>query len=130
MTTPLTLRFVRYDVDLSAMVCNAMDLLTLIQWRAACRSTYAQGVFALKRDLVIALGAFLMDPLEFLEVLTETQAVIGGILALAFVLRDRTLQPDVMDIYIADTHFNRMLERQREAGDIYAGRKTLESRFQ
>ncbi|KAI0745892.1 hypothetical protein C8Q76DRAFT_605373 [Earliella scabrosa] len=47
---------------------------------------------------------------EFLRVLTECRALIGGIFALSFLLRDPTLDSHVIDVYTTDASFQVLVE--------------------
>ncbi|KAI0711636.1 hypothetical protein C8Q76DRAFT_797907 [Earliella scabrosa] len=47
---------------------------------------------------------------EFLRILTECRALIGGVFALGFLLRDPEIDPGFMDIYVNDLWFQVLVE--------------------
>ena len=76
-----------------------MDLPTILEWRRTCILNYAHATAALKRTLTILLNPFLSQPVALLDLISRYGAVIGGEVALAFILRHRLFQPHTLEIF-------------------------------
>ncbi|KAI0750152.1 hypothetical protein C8Q80DRAFT_1269906 [Daedaleopsis nitida] len=76
-----------------------MDLRTLGIWRATCRAGNDHVARALRRTTTRMLFPFFPCTHEFLRHLTDHHAVIGGEVALSFVLRDSSFEPRVLEVY-------------------------------
>ena len=76
-----------------------MDLPSLLAWRNTCVLNYAHATAALKRSLTAAINPFLSHPNAFLDIISRYSAVIGGEVALAFVRRHHSFQPQTLEIF-------------------------------
>ena len=81
-----------------------------MSWRAACTTTYLDIAAALRSTLLDMLSRFIPRPTEFLRVLTECHALIGGLFALAFVLRNRGLTGRTIDVFTTRDWLPKLLE--------------------
>ncbi|KAI0698723.1 hypothetical protein C8Q76DRAFT_633771 [Earliella scabrosa] len=93
-----------------------MDLPTLISWRATCRALYTEVCGFLRRALHRIISPFFSHPLVFLEHLSQSRAVIGGIVALSFVLRDPYLRSDVLQLYAGCGWYNTFVDKLVNCG--------------
>ena len=98
------------DAALSAVLIDNMDLETLMQWKLACRASLSEVNRGLRRTLHDMILRFLPRPKEFLRILTECHALIGGVFALAFMLRDPTVAVKNLDLYTSEMWFQVLLE--------------------
>ncbi|KAI0745195.1 hypothetical protein C8Q76DRAFT_607149 [Earliella scabrosa] len=92
-----------------------MDIETAIRWRAVCRALYEEVTSALYRERLAILEKFVSSPTVFLHLLTKFRAVIGGIAAVAFVLRDPSIQSDILQIYVGNTAFQGFVDAVQAA---------------
>ena len=93
-----------FPVELESRILDNCDLLTLY----ACHDAYprlhlvAQQVLGRSRDRIVrrfALGAYQ----EFLDVLHDHNAVVTGMAALAFILRDETFTPNEITVAVGSS---------------------------
>ncbi|KAI0746101.1 hypothetical protein C8Q76DRAFT_605297 [Earliella scabrosa] len=56
------------------------------------------------------LRRFLPSDRELLRIITDCKAIIGGLFALCFLLRDRGFDPSTLDIYASDASFPTLVE--------------------
>ncbi|KAI0706468.1 hypothetical protein C8Q76DRAFT_630272 [Earliella scabrosa] len=83
---------------------------TLLKWRSICRGTCIAVTAELRRSLYRMLEKYIPCPRELLRVFTDCHAVIGGLFALAYILRDRSLCPSTLDVYTDSAWFQPVLE--------------------
>ena len=88
------------------MFVDAMDMLSLVSWRATCKANYHQACSSLRRYLATLLRPFVPCPHFLIDLVTTSHAVFGGEFALAFVLRDSSYLPTNVDIYAGDFEFD------------------------
>ena len=88
------------------MFADSMDLLSLTIWRLTCKANYAHARSSLRRSLVHLLRPFVPNPQYLLDLITKHHALLGGELALAFILRDPTYCPTHLDIFTSDFEFD------------------------
>ncbi|KAI0709397.1 hypothetical protein C8Q76DRAFT_626209 [Earliella scabrosa] len=100
----------RRDAELSALVLDQMDMMTLMLWRQASRATCSEVTRCLRRTLHSMLDRYLPCTREFLRLLTHCHALIGGVFALAFIIRDTTLHSKILQVYTNDVWFQVLLE--------------------
>ncbi|KAI0715427.1 hypothetical protein C8Q76DRAFT_693197 [Earliella scabrosa] len=93
-----------------ALITDYMDMPTLLQWKGACRGSQEHAIKALQKSLHHLLRRFLPATRELLRIVTECRAMLSGIFALAFLLRDVNVETESLDIYINDVHFQNFLE--------------------
>ena len=92
------------------MFADEMDILSLLQWRAACRLNYVNGVGSLRRFLAQVIGRFFTHPSSVLPLLSQSRAVVGGVAAIGFVLRDHSVVSDTLQIYTTGMWYRRLLD--------------------
>ncbi|KAI1782576.1 hypothetical protein LXA43DRAFT_905390, partial [Ganoderma leucocontextum] len=81
------------------MIADAMDLPSLIHWKATCRTAYAQAVSSQRRSLSRLIAPFVPNPHILIDLLPQFRAFLGGEVALAFLLRDPNFHPTAIDIF-------------------------------
>ncbi|KAI0746097.1 hypothetical protein C8Q76DRAFT_585293, partial [Earliella scabrosa] len=101
----------RMPVEIGAMVADDMDVVSLLAWRACCRALYHEATDSMRRTLTAALRRFFRYPDALLRNLTEFRAVVGGTLALAFVLRDLSLSSNILQIYVPFPCYRQLVDR-------------------
>lgn len=77
-----------------------MDLPDLLQWRAVCKGTYHTAIGVLRRATHATLRPFCSNPPEFLRILTQFRAVVGGVAALSLIIHDPAVRCDVLQVYV------------------------------
>ncbi|KAI0706477.1 hypothetical protein C8Q76DRAFT_630242 [Earliella scabrosa] len=104
-----------------------MDLRSLLQWRATCRAHYALALEDLKGYLHTTLETFVPNGADFLETLTESRGVIGGLCALSFFLRDLSFPIHYLEVFVTDLTFHIMMDYFTYSSVFAADRLTLEA---
>ena len=87
------------------MFVDAMDIVSLTAWRLTCIANYHQACASLRRYLMMLLRIFVPCPQFLAHVITDSHAVFGGELALAFILRDAAYLPTHLEIYVGHSEF-------------------------
>ena len=87
--------------ELCGMIADEMDIASVICWRQTCTANYAHAVGSLERKLVQLVDLFVTYPTALLRVVTEFNAVIGGEVALAYILRDVLIRPHSLEIFVS-----------------------------
>lgn len=95
------------------MFTDLLDIVAIQQWRAACRATYAHATRSLRRTLTRLLLRFVPQPGALLSILSRFRGAIGGITAIAFLLRDAGLRCNVLQIYTASRMYVPFVEGLR-----------------
>ena len=103
-------RSCRLATDVGSVIARELDMPTLMSWRATCRATYTSTTGTLRRSLKALLHRFNPWPREFLRLVTECRALMGGEFALAFLLRDTAFQPLFLDIFVSNRYFQTLVE--------------------
>lgn len=92
--------------EIGGIISDDMDIKSLCQWRATCRQNYLQGTASLRRSLMKVLNGFVHDPSNFMSLITRHNALIGGEVALAFILRDSTYFARSLEIFAGQWDFS------------------------
>ena len=87
-----------------------MDMRTLMAWRATNRSNYSDVCIELRSSLEDLLADFVPNPGALLSLLTNTHALLSGELAICFLLRDSSLIPYSLDIYVGSIWFDTFID--------------------
>ena len=97
---PHTRPICRLNDDLQTALVSGMDTPDALAWRAVCHTTYevVTGVFRRTKNSI--LHRFFPEPAAFLYLLTQCRAVVGGVAALSLVLRDPSVQDDLLQVYV------------------------------
>ena len=124
----------RLAMDISSLVSRELDMLSLLNWRATCRTTYISAAGTLRRSLKGLVRRFNPFPHELLRLTTECRALLGGECALAFLLRDPHFQPMSLDIFVNNRYFQTLVEHLLFSPLVsmhmtFEGIFTVESRF-
>ena len=83
-----------------------MDMPTLLTWRATNRSNYIDACSELQSSLHRLLANFVPSPAALLSLLTRTRALLSGEFAICYLLRDTSLAPSSLDIYVGSVWFD------------------------
>ncbi|KAI0745190.1 hypothetical protein C8Q76DRAFT_606786, partial [Earliella scabrosa] len=102
---------VRLHPELHGIIADFMEIETLLRWRGVSRSQYHHGTASMRRTLLAILRQFFESPTKFLKHLTETKAVVGGVVAVALVLRDVTVVGSSIQVHAATFWYRRLVER-------------------
>ncbi|KAI0683467.1 hypothetical protein C8Q76DRAFT_571464, partial [Earliella scabrosa] len=97
--------------EIHGLITEAMDMHELQVWRRTSKSLYTHATGALRRTLVIILSPFFPFPCTFLRHLTRCKAVVGGLAAISFVLRDRSVRPSTLEVYVSKTRHDDFIRR-------------------
>ncbi|KAI0713804.1 hypothetical protein C8Q76DRAFT_620734, partial [Earliella scabrosa] len=92
--------------ELQGLLVDSMDITSLMAWRGVCRSTYAESIGSVDRFNRTMLQPFFPTPEPFFQLLSEHRAVIGGVAAVSFVLRDPGLRAPILEVYVGNRHFD------------------------
>ena len=90
------------------MFADVMDMRSLCQWRATCRTNYEHGSSSLRRALTRRIQPFIPYPHQLVEVVTNARAVFGGELALSFLLRNECYCPSHLEIFASNYQYDRL----------------------
>lgn len=104
-------RCLRLHPELQGEIADSMTLEVALLWRTVCRGTYTQVTASLGRSLRRLLSAYIPHVTPFLQLLTDHRAVVGGIVALAFVLRDEGLRGGPLQVYAAESMYQSFVDR-------------------
>ena len=96
----------RVHPEIGGLISDDMDIKALCQWRATCRQNYSQGTASLRRSLMKVLNPFVRDPSDLVLLITRHNALIGGEVALAFMLRDSTYFARNLEIFTGQWDFS------------------------
>ncbi|OJT13875.1 hypothetical protein TRAPUB_9544 [Trametes pubescens] len=89
-------------------VVDACDLLSILALRKCSCTLYAHTVEILLLNRRKILRHYVPNPDLLWEHLEETRAVIAGLAALSFILRDLSLLPATLDLYTSSAHGGRL----------------------
>ena len=81
------------------MIADELDITSLINWRNTCRVSYAQAVSSLGRSLLRFMEPLFPKAQTILKILQTFRALLGGEVALAFLLSDHPFIPTAVVIY-------------------------------
>lgn len=81
-------------------VCHFLNIATLLRLRGTCKTLLAVVTAELEQSLVELLALFVPHPQLLSEALVTNQAFVGGSVALAFILRDDSIRPSTLDIFV------------------------------
>ena len=87
-----------------------MDMCTLLSWRATNRRNYVDACRELRTSLEYLLADFVPSPAALLTLLTRTRGLLAGELAIRYILRDSSVPPQSLDIYIGSIWFDTFIE--------------------
>lgn len=93
------------------------DLPSILALRRTCRTLYAHAVAILEVDRRNLLLHYVDDPALMWYHITETRAVVGGLAALSFILRDPNILPPTLDVYVSSLqgeHLEQMVEEEQD----------------
>ena len=88
----------------------SMDLRTLLIWRATSRGNYADACHELRMSLQRLLLGFVPSPSALLNLLTRTRGLLSGEFAICYILRDASINPRSLDIYVGSIWFDNFIE--------------------
>ncbi|KAI0706586.1 hypothetical protein C8Q76DRAFT_629889 [Earliella scabrosa] len=80
-------------------------------WRHTSKTLYTHATGALRRFLIVILSHFFPFPCTFLRHLTRCRAIIAGLAAVSFILRDRSIRPSKLEVYVSKPRFNDFVRR-------------------
>ncbi|RDX39986.1 hypothetical protein OH76DRAFT_1490669 [Lentinus brumalis] len=95
-----SLAFNLLTCDQYAVVLGMVNLPSLLALRACSHHTLAVVAAVLQVTLQALCGWFLRYPDIFLTVLVESEAFVGGQVAVRFMLRDLPFRPQHLDVYV------------------------------
>lgn len=101
------------------MIADELDIKTLCQWRATCKQNYTQGTASLRRSLMKTLNPFVPNPSSFVDLVKTQEALIGGEVALAFILRDSSYSARDLEIFATPLRFGELCDAVlKDLGDV------------
>ena len=95
----------RHRRSIRVALLRNMDLVTLLSWRCCCRRNYFEVAEELRGYLRVLLADFVPSPSSLLSLITRTKALISGIFAIRYLLRDDALIVPCLDIYVGSVSF-------------------------
>ena len=87
-----------------------MDMRTLLSWRATSRRNYMDACRDLRRSLEQLLADFVPSPAALLALLSRTRGILAGELAIHYILRENSVPPQSLDIYVGSVWFDTFVE--------------------
>ena len=87
-----------------------MDLMTLFAWRTCSRRNYIEAADELRESLRLLLADFVPSPASLLSLVTRERALISGLFAIRYMLRDESLVVDCLDIYVGSVQFHSFID--------------------
>ena len=100
----------RSSPEIGDLITRSMDVKMLLVWRRVCRTSRAHVASAFQNTLRRLLALFLPATRQLMRIITECHALIGGEVALAFLLRDSTYTPMSMDIFTTELWFHALVD--------------------
>ncbi|KAI0711621.1 hypothetical protein C8Q76DRAFT_797896 [Earliella scabrosa] len=101
--------------EITELMMTELNLVDLLAWRATCRSSYQRTVLSLRGFLRRALRPITDEPDQLLKMLYDHRAVIGGEVALYFILRDSTYEYNTLWIYAPFDWYPLLIDALRTA---------------
>ena len=95
---------------ISSSIIEAMDMQTLLAWRATNRGNYMNVCKELRGSLEQLLSDFVPSPAALLLLLTRTHALLSGELAICYILRDASLEPRSLEIFVGSVWFDEFID--------------------
>lgn len=92
--------FPHLPCPLALWVCYFLDLKTLLRLRRTSKALLDIIMTELEDAFIQLLGLFVPDPQSLSEALIDNQSFVGGSVALAFILHDSSIIPNMLDIFI------------------------------
>lgn len=90
-------------MELIREIIGHCDLRTIVALRGTSRALTAQSEAVLRQDRAAVLRPLCDNPDTLWRHLQTTRAVVGGLAALSFMLRDPSLQASTVDVYVCNT---------------------------
>ena len=100
----------RSSPEIGDLITDTMDMKSLLAWRRVSRAARTHVASAFQTRLRRLLALFLPATRQLLRTITECRALIGGEVALAFLLRDPDYAPLSMDIFTTDQWFHALVD--------------------
>ena len=110
-----------YDLVRTSLV-QRMDMRTLLSWRATNRRNYVDTCHELRTSLEYLLADFVPSPAALLTLLSRTRGVLAGELAIRYILRDPSVLPQSLDIYLGSIWFDTFIETFGDSHELYGFR--------
>ncbi|KAI0686632.1 hypothetical protein C8Q76DRAFT_636117, partial [Earliella scabrosa] len=104
--------------ELQGMIAEELDILDLLAWHAVCHANYHQVAGVLRRSVIASITPFFHSPTKFLHYLTKFRAIIGGASAVAFVLRDRSIVSNTLEVYAASFWYGSLVARMSSCPSV------------
>ncbi|KAI0711631.1 hypothetical protein C8Q76DRAFT_797904 [Earliella scabrosa] len=112
-----TLHITSLHTEIQGLIADEMDLRSLVRWRRTCKTNYAQATGSLRRTLLRVVLRFFPYSKNMLPCLTETRAVVGGMGALEFILRECSFSYDTLEIFTTGFWYERLLDQLIHGGE-------------
>lgn len=90
--------------ELVRQIVAESDMTSLLALRRTCRTFYSHATAVLELDRRHLLLHYVPDAALLWYHLVQSRAVVGGLAALSFILRDSTILPLSLDIYVSALH--------------------------
>lgn len=94
----------RLAPEILTHIADCCDLPTLLTLRLVSGDLAEHAEHILESDRKDMLRHFVSDAAKLWELFEGYGAVVGGLAALSFVLRDRSVRPDVLDVFVTEEH--------------------------
>ncbi|KAI0351706.1 hypothetical protein OH77DRAFT_1523837 [Trametes cingulata] len=104
--------------EVTRNVVDETDMASLLRVRKTCRALHDHAASILTSDRCRILRNYVDDPNLLCEHLTEHRAVVGGLAATKFILRDHTMPSPTLDIYVSNTNYDVLECRLEEDLDL------------
>ncbi|KAI0709392.1 hypothetical protein C8Q76DRAFT_799403 [Earliella scabrosa] len=96
--------------EIRGIIADELDLVSLLHWRAVCKDNYQEATASLHRTLNATLRPFFTSSSTFLRLLSRSKAVVTGIVALAFLLRDTSIFHGTLEVHAASFWYARLVD--------------------
>ncbi|KAI0745906.1 hypothetical protein C8Q76DRAFT_790222 [Earliella scabrosa] len=124
----LTSNAPRLPPELTEFITDDLNILDVLAWRATCRSTYRRVAESLRSFLRRSLTPAHDTPSTLLSLLYKYRILIGGEVALNFVLRDPSYQYSSLELYAPCPWYPPFVDALRELLGTSIARETYINR--
>ncbi|KAI0698757.1 hypothetical protein C8Q76DRAFT_633936 [Earliella scabrosa] len=106
------------NIDVLDAIADCMDIQTILGWRNTSRGTYKHAVESLRRTLLRILGEHVRASPALLDLICTHRAVIGGLAALAYLLRDGSVWCGILELYTTGFWYQHLVDAIRACPEL------------
>lgn len=106
-------------LEIARIVAAGLDMASLLALRETGHAWYSMVTELLAEDKEALLRHYVHDPGLLWEILADNHAVVGGLAALSFFLRDRKALPDHLDVYVGANQADLLQHMLEDEEDVH-----------